>query len=1551
MGKASISIAITSNFSSKGIDAAIRKMEQLNATAISMRGKYGKAAVDAGSELGQLGARMESIGDKVAAFGDKLTKGVTLPVGVAAAATTMAAMQIDTAWYNVRKTVDMTEEGYERLKQGAMELSEVQPVSAETILNIESLGGQLGISTDYLEEFSRVVSGLDIATNLDANTAATDLAQFRNIVRMSEDDLDNWASTVVDLGNHTATTEADLVNLAMRFASAGHIAGMSNAEILGVSAALSGLGMKAEAGGSAISRTINDINTAVSVGGEKLQKWADLVKKTPEEFAAAWRSDPTKEFLDVLQHIGDAGEDMGKVLDDLGITQLRQSDAMRRLASSGEYVNEVVERANRAWGENSALTREVENRNESLEARFQTIWNRLTNTAARFGEPVAEAVLGALDALQPFIDMLADVAEAYAKATPEQQRFIANLAGVAAAAGPVLSVFGRLTSGFGTYLKWVGRVTQQYGMFTEALHTNDAAMLVNLGNNQNWATRVGLSRNEIVKSVGGIERFNEVCVPYINNVRRSAEEAMRNVIAEEAKAEAIKKGTTSEKQLDRAAKSALRTQESRRRITEAGNKAVDALTASDLKEAAAAEAAAKASEGAAAAKSEVVAASEGAAAAETQEAAAKTASAAATEAAAAADGQEAAADAEVAVTSEAAAAGERQQAAATRESGLAAQQATGQVSTFKAALLGIGGLALGAVAIAGITAIATKIQMAKERADALAKATRTLDASFDSNGKAAQAAAEGTDDFARSIGDTIRAVDDAIEKQGNLKETVDDLILSAEIEVDTLDRAWETIDKYANVTGLNASQQYELKKAIEKVNEECGTQYKVVDASKGKIADEKDEILNNTQAIKDNIEQRKKLIKIQAYEGAYEGALKTEAETATAYAEAQKEFDKVNGRIEELSPKIKDRTATKAESDEYSDLVLKSGELRDALTDAGEAADSAKRNTKALEEQYEELVGTIREAGDYVSQFASNAVLSTAFEGRVEEMAALFQDLGINMQAAEGLSASAATNINALYDGTAQSVVNAMKKMEETQYIVENIGNNWAASFDKSTQQIIDSVVGMGVYTKADLMAMAHDFELGSTQAVQGFVAGLEAGLKPGTAAEIARRFDNAFADNLTPEQAAVAAQAYMQAVKQGLNEEEAKKAAEEAIKGMQDALNGASFDGTQAGQHLAMSLQSGISNSMGGITPIVSDTGRVVGYALADGTRIGIEEGSGDIPTAVQDMVSGSTDPLYQLAPLAYQYGLGVGPSYTQGLSDGGGDTSGAVSDLWTGAVDGLQQGVPGAEGAGADTGTGYSNKIAAMLGLAQAAANSTQLAVIASYVLGIQAAEIAGKTVGQRYGGGISSTSTIASNAARAVASSATSAFSSGGSFAYSSGYSLGSNFAAGISASYSIVADAASSVAATVARVLKHSTPKEGPLRDDDVWGYHFAQNIAGGMARGVGAVRRQGAAIASAMASASDVRGAVGSISRGAALTYGASAYRRQGFGSRVDSTKAATTAAPSQAPLTKDDVREAVASALSEAVPPELAMYASGRKIASSIAGDMDYELGKLRARW
>ena len=81
-------------------------------------------------------------------------------------------------------------------------------------------------------------------------------------------------------------------NTRSRVAGTGNLLGLNNAQVMGLSATMASLGINAEAGGSAMSRTLQAINAAVLSGGDELTRFAQAAGVSAQAFADTWRGDP-----------------------------------------------------------------------------------------------------------------------------------------------------------------------------------------------------------------------------------------------------------------------------------------------------------------------------------------------------------------------------------------------------------------------------------------------------------------------------------------------------------------------------------------------------------------------------------------------------------------------------------------------------------------------------------------------------------------------------------------------------------------------------------------------------------------------------------------------------------------------------------------------------------------------------------------------------------------------------------------------------------------------------------------------------------------------------------------------------------------------------------------------------------------------------------------------------------------------------------------------------------------------------------------------------------
>lgn len=410
-----------------------------------------------------------------------------------------AANDIDSAYRDMRKTCDGTEKQFEQLRDSAIEFSQTHVTSADQILEIEAIGGELGVATDSLETFAETVSNLDIATDLDADDAATTLGQLSNIL----DDLDqnhmpNFSDALVRLGNNGASTESDIASIATRIGSMGSIVGMTTPEILALASSVASTGQGAEAAGTAISNTISDIESAVANGKDQidefgnaadtsLQQFADVAGMTAREFADTWESNPTqalKAFVEGLKNVESDGGSATATLESLGITGTRQKQAIEGLMQTIDGLDNNLTMSQDAWdgvsdewGAAGDAAREADAKAEGLSGSL----SKLSNMAQNLGSDIGQAALPYIQALSGIVDSATTAFEGLSDGT---KTFIVGIGGLAAAAGPALSVIStmgekiqKLKDGSGI----IGKLSNEFKGFKSSLVSSSSLQAVGEG--------------------------------------------------------------------------------------------------------------------------------------------------------------------------------------------------------------------------------------------------------------------------------------------------------------------------------------------------------------------------------------------------------------------------------------------------------------------------------------------------------------------------------------------------------------------------------------------------------------------------------------------------------------------------------------------------------------------------------------------------------------------------------------------------------------------------------------------------------------------------------------------------------------------------------------------------------------------------------------------------------------------------------------------------------------------------------------------------------------
>lgn len=424
----------TGEFSSKLENQLISKQQQIDKTSTALDnqtqklGQMGDALNEAGVDTNnlthhsqQLEAEYQNLKSEQEAFADALREG-SVEAGIFGEQTTSAVNSIEqaltalgivkalkeiSAWLKecvdasiefeegmagVRRTVGGTTEELSEIAAEFKEMTREIPITTSELNQIAEAAGQLGIAQEDITSFTQVMAELATTTDLTADNAATMLAQFANITGVS--DYERLGSVVAELGDATATTASRVVDMSQGMAAAASIAGFSETDIMAVAAAVGSLGIESQAGSTAMSTLISTLYKAVETGNG-LEEFAQVANMSAREFSTAWGNNAVGAMDAFIQGLNDTernGKSAIVILDELGITNVRQTKAILGLASAGDLLSNTIEQGNAAWDENISLQAKADIMYSTTASQLKILNNAYSELQITVGDQLTPAL-------------------------------------------------------------------------------------------------------------------------------------------------------------------------------------------------------------------------------------------------------------------------------------------------------------------------------------------------------------------------------------------------------------------------------------------------------------------------------------------------------------------------------------------------------------------------------------------------------------------------------------------------------------------------------------------------------------------------------------------------------------------------------------------------------------------------------------------------------------------------------------------------------------------------------------------------------------------------------------------------------------------------------------------------------------------------------------------------------------------------------------------------------------------------------------------------------
>ena len=282
-----------------------------------------------------------------------VTSGVDSTVG--------AAMRFESAFADVRKVVDATDQQFAEMRKNIRSLATTLPTTAADLAALYAAGGESGIATADLNEFALMAARVGIAFDMSAGKAGESLAKLKTQLGITIGETGEFADAVNHLSNNMASKASDITEFMLRVGAFTKIGGLAKEQTAALGSAMIAAGadpstaatamqnvVKAMTRGASAKKSQKAVAKALGLNLPQLAK--DMQKDAPaaiKKVLAAIGKAPKDQHVALLSDFfGDEAKAFAPLIGNLGLLDQALQSVDDRTKYAGSAFREYVERAN-----------------------------------------------------------------------------------------------------------------------------------------------------------------------------------------------------------------------------------------------------------------------------------------------------------------------------------------------------------------------------------------------------------------------------------------------------------------------------------------------------------------------------------------------------------------------------------------------------------------------------------------------------------------------------------------------------------------------------------------------------------------------------------------------------------------------------------------------------------------------------------------------------------------------------------------------------------------------------------------------------------------------------------------------------------------------------------------------------------------------------------------------------------------------------------------------------------------------------------------------------
>ncbi len=371
----------------------------------------------------EAGKKVKAVGEGMTKVGEGLSKSVTAPIMAIGGASIAAFNEVDAGMDTIVQKTGASGEALEDMQNRAQNLATTIPTDFETAgAAVGEVNTRFGLTGDALEDLSGQFIKFASLNNTDVSSSIDSVQKAMDAFGLQAEDASGFLDTLNAVGQNTGISMDSLTSLMTTNATAFQELG------LGASDAANLLGTLEKSG----------IDTSTVMTG---------LKKAQAE-AAKEGTDMSTVLEQAFSSSGDAVDIFGsKAGPQLYAAMQNGVISLDDFTASADGVNDSV----------GSVSDTFDTTLDPID-QWQLTLNQLKITGAQLGNSIMTILQPVLQKVQTVVQSLT---EKWNGLSEEQQQNIIKMAGIAAAAGPVIAFIGKLTTGVGGFLINLGKLPGQ----------------------------------------------------------------------------------------------------------------------------------------------------------------------------------------------------------------------------------------------------------------------------------------------------------------------------------------------------------------------------------------------------------------------------------------------------------------------------------------------------------------------------------------------------------------------------------------------------------------------------------------------------------------------------------------------------------------------------------------------------------------------------------------------------------------------------------------------------------------------------------------------------------------------------------------------------------------------------------------------------------------------------------------------------------------------------------------------------------------------------------